>query len=325
MRGDTLDPYTPNSVSMTTPRLTHGGRALKRLYQMAVSGLVAGVLLTTATIAQAQLSGHNLKGDVGLVAGSQPPPGRYVGGILLTYRTTGFNLGGRDFDGADLTAGAFSPFVWVVTDTKVLGANYGFVVAPAFTNTKFEVPRFGIDDRQFGFSDLYIVPVQLGWHFEGVDVIASYGFFAPTGRYESGADDNIGLGMWSHEFSLGATVFLGDGSWHVATAGFYEVHSSKQDIDAKVGDLLTLEGGLGKTMANGLSLGVAYYAQWKMTSDSGAELSRLVGALGKHRAFAVGPQFSLLQGGLVLRGLFEVGVRNQFEGFLVLASLSAPF
>ena len=135
----------------------------------------------------------------------------------------------------------------VVTDAKVLGANYGFVVAPAFTNSRFELPGAGIDDSNFGFSDLYVVPIQLGWHLDaGADIIASYGFFAPTGRYSPDADDNIGLGMWSHEFALGTTLLLGDGSWYAATTGFYEVHSKKENLDLTVGDILALEGGGGE-------------------------------------------------------------------------------
>ena len=43
------------------------------------------------------------------------------------------------------------------------------------------------------------------------DFIAGYGFYAPTGRYEAGADDNIGLGMWSHEIQGGTTLYVNRG------------------------------------------------------------------------------------------------------------------
>jgi hypothetical protein len=82
---------------------------------------------------------------------------------------------------------------------------------------------------------------------------------------------------------------------------------------------------VGKTLASGTSLGVAYYAQWKMTADSGTDLSRFVAALEKHRVFAVGPELCFLQGGVVRRGLFEFDARNQFDGFVILANLAAPF
>jgi hypothetical protein len=88
------------------------------------------------------------------------------------------------------------------------------------------------------FGDLYVVPFQLGWHWERTDLTTSYGFFAPTGKYEAGANDNIGLGMWSHEFSVGFTQYLDAAkTWHVATSAFYEVHTKKRDTDIRIGDL----------------------------------------------------------------------------------------
>jgi hypothetical protein len=47
--------------------------------------------------------------------------------------------------------------------------------------------------------------------------------------------------------------------------------------------------------------------------------------LEKHRVFAVGPELSFLQGGVVRRGLFEFDARNQFDGFVILANRAAPF
>jgi hypothetical protein len=41
--------------------------------------LAALILVLVATAGQAQLNGHNLRGDYGLMAGSQPPPGIWVG------------------------------------------------------------------------------------------------------------------------------------------------------------------------------------------------------------------------------------------------------
>jgi len=41
--------------------------------------LAALVVVLAATAGHAQLQGHNLAGDYGLMAGSQPPPGIRVG------------------------------------------------------------------------------------------------------------------------------------------------------------------------------------------------------------------------------------------------------
>ena len=48
----------------------------------------------------------------------------------------------------------------------------------------------------------------------------------PTGRYEAGATDNVGLGMWSHEIQGGVTANLDAAKRvSVATTACFEMHS----------------------------------------------------------------------------------------------------
>ena len=81
-----------------------------------------------------------------------------------------------------------------------------------------------------------------------------------------------------------------------------ETHSKKKSdvrvenvtlTDVKVGDLLTLEGGVGKSFLHGpASISVAYYAQWKTTADDlglSSAVPHLAGVPERHRVFAVGP------------------------------------
>lgn len=269
--------------------------------------------------------------DFGIYSGSQAPPGRYVGTYVPYYRSNtiqleeGRTIGGQP--GSDLNIWAITPFVSMVTEVKLFGGNFGFLVFPTFSNVSLEIPRLDVDQDQFGFGDLYVVPFQLGWHWERTDLTTSYGFFAPTGRYEPGANDNIGLGMWSHEFSVGFTQYLdSDKTWHIATSAFYELHTKKRDTDIDIGDLLILEGGVGKnfSFALGSTLGVAYYALWQTTDASGSDVPELLRGR-KIRGFGLGPEVQLLQGGVVVRALWEFGVRNSLEGFILVGSLAVPF
>ena len=287
------------------------------------------MVIASAPDARAQFLGHNLPGDFGLFSGSQAPPGRYVGAFFPYYRSDTIRLeGDRNLlgqPGDDLYIWAIAPFVSVVTDISVFGGNYGFMVSPNFANTDLEIPRFDVDQTQFGFGDLYVVPFQLGWHLGRTDVTTSYGFFAPTGRYSPGADDNIGLGMWSHEFSVGVTQYLdADGTWHVATSAFYELHTTKRDSDVRIGDWLILEGGVGRAFARGVSLGAAYYAIWQTTDASGTGVPEPLRGR-KNRGFGLGPEVGILQGRAVIRALWEFGVRNSLEGFILVGSLALPF
>ena len=56
----------------------------------------------------------------------------------------------------------------------------------------------------------------------------AFGLFAPTGRHTAGANDNVGKGMWSYEFSGGTTLYLDEAkSLSFATSAFWELHSKK--------------------------------------------------------------------------------------------------
>ena len=297
--------------------------------------LLLMMLLPGVGSASAQLNGENLKGDSGLTSGSQAPPGTYITNISYFYGSNEIKLPGGNAvalggDGLNLYAN-ITAINWV-TKKKFLGANYGVMFAAPALNTQLELPRLNTDDATFGISDLYVVPLQLGWHKKKADYVASFGFFAPTGRFNPGANNNTGLGMWSYEISGGTTIYPDKRkSWNISTLAAYEMHGKKQGIDVKVGDILTLEGGVGKTFLKGAAnLGAVYYAQWKVTADSGADLSPLLQRFGvsnaKNRAYAFGPEISLVVPKLVgqfnVRALKEFGNRTATQGYAVVASFT---
>lgn len=288
--------------------------------------VAAAVLLVPAT-AQAQFRGSNLLGDFGLMSATQPAKGAYVGLMFPYYNAdTITTASGVELTGPALTTWGVLPIGWFVTDIKVLGANYGFMVVSPFVSVAPEFPRFDVDDSSFGFGDLYVAPVQLGWHGEWIDGILQYGFFAPTGRFDFGEPDNLGLGMWSHEFAAGLTYYTDSRKrWHVATTAFYEIHGKKSGTDIRVGDILTLEGGLGHTFEGGAAMfGVAYYAQWKVSADTGANGEIANGLFDDHRVFGVGPELRVLRGALTIRGLVEMGARSYWEGFTINGAFMLP-
>jgi hypothetical protein len=272
---------------------------------------------------EAQLNGFNIKGDQGLKAGSQAPAGIYFGAPLDWYAADTI----RDRQGRALSttgeAGLFlgGPLLNVVSSKKVLGANLGFMVVLPFANARIELPRLD-ENPAAGISDLYLQPVNLGWHAGRLDVLAGYGLFVPTGRYTAGADDNTGLGMWGHELFAGATAFLDERrTWHAATTAALEFHTAKEDADARVGSMLTLEGGFGRDFLKGaISAGLAYYAQWKLGEDTLTGLPALI-VRGKNRVAGLGPELTLpiatkrtVYGFVTLRYHWELGARTTTEG-----------
>ena len=121
--------------------------------------------------------------------------------LLLQHRH-GEDLNGDELPfhpslSSDLFAAGFS----YVTTKKVLGGYYGVqVLFPAGANNRIQGTE--IDQNPgAGLTDSVFVPMQLGWHFKRADAVASYSIFAPTGRYENGASNNTGFGMWGQELA----------------------------------------------------------------------------------------------------------------------------
>ena len=159
---------------------------------------------------------------------------------------------------------------WYVSKTKFLGANFGAMVALPFANASIEAPAFALGETvDTSVSDLLVRPLDLGWHTKRADVAAGLQLYAPTGRYERGGSDNIGKGMWTYEPFVGTTMYFDEKrTLSLATTAYWEFHGKKKDSDVKVGQILTLQGGLGKSfLGGGLIVGAAYYAQWKLTKD----------------------------------------------------------
>jgi hypothetical protein len=298
-----------------------------------------------ASPASAQLNGHNTLGDFGLLAGTQPAPGFYASAFYYRYSsdTIRNRLGDRitldPGERGDITISALAPFVWYVSDFKILGANYSAVAALPLVNATLEAPIFGFQQETgTDFGDLWVQPVNLGWHTPRADFLGGFGFYAPTGTYEPFGDNNTGLGMWSFELFAGTTVYIDEEkSWSFATNAFWETHTSKEDTDIQVGDTLTLEGGFGKSYYEGaLNLGVAYYAQWKLTDDDlGLGLPGIVLPLDvlleKHRTFGIGPDVTVpiatsskLIALVNVRYFWEFGVRSKTDGSSLVITATFP-
>lgn len=291
---------------------------------------------------QAQLSGHNTKGDFGLQSGSQAPPGWYlVAPMYYRYSADEFRDRNGDRFLAIASSGSVEATAWItgairVSEHKILGGNYSFSIWPGVTDNALEFPPLGLDEgTSTGLADLYVQPINLGWNTPRADFVAGLGVFAPTGNYEAGGDNNRGLGMWSYELFGGTTVYFDEArTWHFAATAFYETHGKKDGTDIRVGDILTLEGGLGKSFKEGAAnIGIAYYAQWKLSDDDfGIDLPELPNRrLGKNRVYGFGPEITLplattqtLWGFLNLRYFWETGARSALQGNTFVVTLAFP-
>jgi hypothetical protein len=295
-----------------------------------------GVLLFNQPELYAQYLGLNLRGDMGVKSGSQPGPGIYLIAPLY-YRSDYTGLSNQNGDeilsGLNVDLKLFAvPVVAMTTTAKIAGATYGFQIVPIIMNQRLNLAAPGFSTGTgYGFGDMYVQPINLGWRTERADFLAGYGFYAPTGKGARSLD------MWAHELIAGTTVYLDSAkNWHAAATGFYDFHQKKSDQDLRVGQILTVEGGVARSFIKGAAhAGLAYVAQWKMTNDSGSDFPALL-PKSKNRAYGLGPEVAMpvfakgtLVGLVNVRYIWEFGAKTNFEGntFLVsftLAKLNAP-
>lgn len=294
-------------------------------------------LLETAALcgwpamARAQLKGHYIPGFTGLQNGSLPAPGISLSLPFYVYPTHTIH----DDDGhalpaqPDITSSFFGLGLAWVTHARWFGGNLGGQVMP-ISYVKARVESGSLDvPGSFAFTDMFFQPLWLGWSRKRADYTAGWSFFTPNGKWELGGSDNAGLGMWSNDFQAGTTVRLDNRqAWTTSLLATYEIHSHKRDTDIRVGDILTFEGGTGKSFSTKVegspvprlvNVGLAYYAQFKVTSDTGS--GPQAGALlagRRDRVYGAGPEASILLPKtnlfLDLRVVPEFGARNRTQG-----------
>lgn len=293
-----------------------------------LAGIFALCLLALAGSAGAQQL--IIKGEFGMKAGTMPPPGLYAGMFGNISWDDEIKTGSGDtIHGPKLTQELFGPLINWVSPYKILGANYAMMFAVPFANARAEFPRFRDFSGSTGLalSQLWVVPVELGWHIKdplplspgGADIIFHYAFYAPTGRYTVGSPTNTSLGMWSNELSARLTAYFDkDRDWHGSAAFFYDINSKKQDQDWTTGNPFTFMGGIGRNWGEKGSMlsgwaGIAGYGQWQVTSTTGVDAPDIL-RLNKGHIYGIGPELTALEGALTIRYFWEYGGKASAQG-----------
>jgi hypothetical protein len=289
-----------------------------------------------------QLKGDKLLGAIGLDAGTQAPP-ETVTLLLPLYFYNGASLKNVNGNKIDNTP-ALNMFLTgiganYVSNFKILGGTYGATLLLPFVQNKIQGNNTN-SKSSFALSDTYIEPFQLGWHTKTADFNFNYGLYIPTGSYQLGGDNNSGLGMLANELSAGTTIHLDPkGSISFSSLVSYEIHSDKKDTEIKTGDILSVEGGLGKTWytfkgtkvpTSIIKAGVIYYAQFKTTNDIlPLPIGDAVFLPGRDHTYALGLESNIL----LTKSRMLLGVRwydefsavNRFQGNTFFITLAHVF
>ena len=243
----------------------------------------ACLMLTYSTASLAQQKGQWVPGGFGLNAGVTPDPGFTYANVVLNYSAGQLN----DANGnrRPNIGGTYS--FWVdenifsyVPKHKILGGYYAPLVVINLANGSLVADVLGTNlsgnGGGEGLADMFVEPVNLGWHLKRLDINAGYGFMAPTGRFTPGASDNVGSGYWGHNITSGSTFYITKNKGTSANLFTdWEIHGKKSGTNLTPGQAFTMEWGLGqvlplkKDLSRLLQLGLIGYDQWQVSNNGG--------------------------------------------------------
>jgi hypothetical protein len=164
---------------------------------------------------------------------------------------------------------------------KLLHANLEFSVDIVVSNGAFNASDPlsvlpSVSGTAVGLTNTDFTPIDLGWHFKWADLQTGYSVAAPTGRYVTGASNNVSTGFWTHTWQTGTTLYLSKSkntqisvfnsyAWNTTQQGT-GVHPGQNDsVDYSLTQTISLE----KGDRWPLQFGPAGYGQWQTTKASG--------------------------------------------------------
>jgi hypothetical protein len=248
-----------------------------------IAVLLTLLVLACGQLLHAQQKGQYVPGQYGLNAGAIPDPGFTYANLSLNYSAG--QLNNSNGNALPNITGTYSFWVnenlfYYVPKHKFLGAYYFPYVVLPFANGSLVAAIVGTNlsanGGGQGLADIYVQPVNLGWHLKHADVAVGYGFTAPTGRFTPGASTNVWSGYWGNDFTTNTTVYLTKNKATTANlATIWEIHGQKDGTNITPGQAFTDEWGFGqilplkKDFTRLLQLGAIGYDQWQVTGNSG--------------------------------------------------------
>ena len=290
--------------------------------------LLGALVLALRPVAAQQQLGYKLLGSTGIDAGVQPLPGLAVVSQTLHYGSSQL----RDREGNvvpidGLSIDATGSALGVAYTSKTKGAPYlsfaiGLPVARVHINS--DEPAASLN--AYGFSDLFVQPLKVGWRQRRFDLVTAYAMYVPTGHFEPRGGAGPGRGYWTHQLSLGGALFADSTRTHRLSAlASYERNTRKRGIDIRRGDMCQIPGGAGASGQWIAVIGLAGYALWQVTPDRGADLPPKL-RNERSRVFALGPEIDVTipqwRTRVALRVEREFGVESRPKGQAIALSVA---
>jgi hypothetical protein len=272
---------------------------MKKIIKILVLIICCGYSTILAQRASAYQIGSYLPGLVNVRDYAKVPPGLY----FVDYNIWGNTSGYYDQDGnkidklkldlskidpnlnevelnldLDINSYINVPVIAYSSKWEIFGARYIAAIAPIYLTADASVdysltPANNSKEAGSslsGWGDLIIIPLFLAWNWEkDYDLGFVYTAYAPTGRYETGASDNIGLGHWTHQFQLPFYAYFLQQATALTIIPTLELNGKIKDADITTGNRLTLEYGISQYFTEWLELQIMNGHNWQISEDSG--------------------------------------------------------
>ncbi len=284
------------------------------------------LFLTVAISVFAGNGSEYVNGVEGIKAGSVPPPGLYTRNYMVFYSAD--TLAGADGEnlpiGFNADVSAVVTRLIFITKHKILGADFGFDVTLPLVRTSLKIDAISLDETRTGFGDVIIEPAILSWHFNRADLATAVGVYLKTGNFAANHPASPGKDYTTTMFTLGGTVYLNNSrTTTISILTRYEIHGTDNSTGISPGDDFHFEFGIGHTVGRFTDIGIAGYAGWQVSADSGP------GPDVRDRIMALGPEISTVfpKAGLMFsfRVLKEFNAVDRPEGWIAVTTLTHRF
>ena len=170
------------------------------------------------------------------------------------------------------------PVLFYSSKFKILNARYMASINPVYLTSNYRM-NIHVSDTTInstgnasGFGDLSFIPLGLGWSIKDkIDISFFYMVYAPTGKYKTGASDNIGKGFWTHQFQVPFYYYFMEKASALLVMPTFEMNGSVKDSDFKAGNRFTIEYGFSQYVNSWLELEVINGHNWQMGDDKGED------------------------------------------------------
>lgn len=279
-----------------------------------------GAACNFAAAAEAGKSGNQYTpGLEGVQGASLPPQGVYLRWYNLYYDTDTTKDAQGKAQNVGMQIGAFATvprLIWV-TPQKLLGGDVVFAGLVPITYQDVRVNASNVHQHAAHLGDVDITSL-LAWHGKHYDLAAGVDWILPTGAWNADSSVKPGGDEYTIMPDLGGTYYFdAKHKWNAGALARFEYHTNKRHQDIHMGDDLHIEWGAARDLNKpGMKLGAAGYTQWKVTDDSGKDVTWTPTA--HDRVFAAGPELDMplprTPYQMQMRGEIEFGARSRTAG-----------